>query len=344
MEDKLNNDSDSFKKIIRDKIKDEPVSSPQDDKLWAKVFAEIESDAVPATKTRPLYHWYASAALLVLGLAIGFLFYKNNHTTPLQTVEKSDSIPQNTLTHSSRSKDPESVKTPSQNHSPANDPSQTAPKEHKQDVRVLEAIDQVKTYDLADGSMVSINEHSSISTTHTYSKTREVSVTGEAYFEVAKDKNKPFIVYFGGHRLEVLGTKFNVRSFEQENIKEVTVTEGIVKVFANNHTATIVKAGEQIKLQKLKEPIVSQVEAIAFISWKTNVLDFKNSRLEDVAHILTRLHHQSISVEAPIKDCIFSGDLSQLKLAEALEIIKLSSNLTIEKKKDQIHLAGNGCD
>lgn len=341
MEDKLNNDSDSFKKIIRNKIKDEPMSAPHDEVLWSKVFAEIEKDTLPTTKTRPLYYWYASAALFVLGLGICFLFYKNNTTTPTQVVEKSEIVPQHTQTLATKETSSPISQIQQKNPETVNNAEKTVSNGNEQ---VLQATEKVTNHTLADGSSVSINAHSSISTTYTYGQTREVTVNGEVYFEVAKDKNKPFIVHFGGYRLEVLGTKFNVRSLEQESIKEITVTEGVVKVFENNQTSTLVKAGEQLKLQKQKEPVLSQVEAINFISWKTNVLDFKNSRLEDVAHILTRLYHQPVSVEASIKDCIFSGDLTQLRLDEALEIIKLSSNLTIEKRKHQIHLAGNGCD
>ena len=341
MEDKHNNEADGFKKILRDKIVDKPTTSPSDHILWQNVMAEISAENKPVKSLKQFY-WYASAAVLLMTVTLSYLFVKNNETAVSthvatntghkrkQDVRSSTNIPSDQKSEDTiKSKQPATKNTPASQGEPQ--PSFTATE------TVLQQV-------LDDKSTVTLNTHSSFKVLSTFQKTREIAVNGEAYFEVTPNKAAPFVVHFGDYRVQVVGTKFNIRSYDAENVKEVTVTEGLVKVFENNERTILVKAGEQLKLSKQADPLLTQVEAINFISWKTHSLDFKRSRLEDVAEILSRLHHQQIHVDKPMKDCIFSGDLTQLKLDEALEVLKVTSSLKIEKKQHVIHLSGYGCN
>jgi transmembrane sensor len=341
MEEKINNESDHFKIYIRKKIVDEPMSSDSDQQIWDKVMKDIHVTSKPQTKVRSLY-WYAAAAIVLIGLTITYKLSNKESDTQkfvvdnIHHTQESPTVKNNEETLKTQT----NIRTPSQNEGKSPKTSEQA----NDRLEVIYAKENIVGHRLPDGSLVTINAGSHITTTLSFENSREVSIAGEAYFEVEPDKSKPFIVHFDTYKLEVVGTKFNVRSIDTESIKEITVTEGVVKVFENKGTSILVKAGEQLKLQNSKAHILTHVEAINFVSWKTNVLNFKSSKLVDVTEILSRIHHCEIRVDSHIKDCIFSGDLSELKLDEALEVLKLASNLKIETKHHKVYITGHGCD
>ncbi len=101
---------------------------------------------------------------------------------------------------------------------------------------------------LSDGSKVWLNSASRLKFPVKFTGgSREVEVTGEAYFEIAKDKSKPFRVRFNNSTVEVLGTHFNVSAYENDNVQAVTLLEGAVKVL-NAENEVRIKPGEQARL------------------------------------------------------------------------------------------------
>ncbi len=345
MEEKINNESDKFKLNLRKKIVDEPVTSVNDHQIWENVMKDINVKANRQTKKAGTWYWYAAAAIVMLGLTITFILLQNQ-TNSQNLVNKA--IPNNKeIAEQPNKKD--TTKTPANTNAPyKEEPKSDQVAEHSSEQKniseTIYAKDNIVNHKLPDGTVVTINVGSHITTDYSNKNTREISINGEAYFEVIPNKSRPFIVHFGTYKLEVVGTKFNVRNIETESIKEVTVTEGIVKVFENKNTSILVKAGEQVKLQNSKEHVLAHVEAINFVSWKTNVLNFKSSKLGDVTEILSRIHHCEIRLDSHVKECLFSGDLSELKLDEALEVLKLASNLKIETKHHKVYITGHGCD
>lgn len=344
MEEKINNESDHFKLNLRKKIVDEPITSVNDHQIWENVMKDINVKAKPQTKAG-IWYWYAAAAIIVLGITISYTLFKkqaDSQNLVIKSTPNDIEVPEQ-QNNKADSKTPTNTQSPSQDELKSS--KTTEPSVKQEDLaEVIYAKDNIVNHQLPDGSIVTINTGSHITTNYSNKNTREISINGEAYFEVVPDKSRPFLVYFGIYKLEVVGTKFNVRNVESENIKEVTVTEGIVKVFENKTTSFLVKAGEQVKLQNSKEHVLAHVEAINFVSWKTNVLNFKSSKLGDVTEILSRIHHCEIRLDSHVKDCLFSGDLSELKLDEALEVLKLASNLKIETKHHKVYITGHGCD
>ncbi|MBN9385806.1 MAG: FecR domain-containing protein [Chitinophagaceae bacterium] len=183
---------------------------------------------------------------------------------------------------------------------------------------------------LPDGTGVWLNAASSITypTAFTGAK-REVLVKGEAYFEVAKDASKPFIVDVNGHStIEVLGTDFNVNAYENEDIISTTLLEGVVKVTAGKsgdkgHQATL-KPGQQMRIDTGARQIcaVSYVDTDKIVAWKNGAFNFEGVPLERAMRQLARWYNLQIAYEQPVRAIQFGGTLKRnLPLSDVLHFL-----------------------
>ncbi|MGF7232105.1 FecR family protein [Arachidicoccus sp.] len=168
--------------------------------------------------------------------------------------------------------------------------------------------------ELPDGTKVWLNAASSITyPTMFAANTREVSITGEAYFEVTKNPNKPFIVSTPrGMKVQVLGTHFNINAYKDENIIKTTLLEGAVRVTCANSLEKLVP-GEQAQLTAnggLK--LLKDVDVDDVIGWKKGVFDFNNADIASVMRQLSRWYDVDINykVESMPTD-LFSGIINR---------------------------------
>lgn len=141
------------------------------------------------------------------------------------------------------------------------------------------------TLTLSDGTQVFLNAESVLKYPVAFRENvREVELSGEAYFKVAKDTAHPFIVKMGGVYLQVLGTSFNARSYSDENQVVTTLVEGCVKI--NNRN---IIPGEQAVYDKQTGQLkVGQVDVNQYIAWKNGRFVFRNERLAEVMKTLSR--------------------------------------------------------
>lgn len=206
---------------------------------------------------------------------------------------------------------------------------------------------------LPDQSIVWLNAGSSIKYPTAFTgKTREVEMTGEAYFEVAtlrlrSGQKMPFIVTIPGGTVEVLGTHFNVNSYEDEGVIKTTLLEGSVKVTkretANvkrerpNEYSAVLKPGEQAELSRANSPLtihhspnVNQV-----IAWKNGIFNFDGLETKEVMRQLARWYDVQVVYEPGVTSHKFYGEIGRnLNLAQVLEGLKLSGvNCRIEEGK-----------
>lgn len=137
---------------------------------------------------------------------------------------------------------------------------------------------------LPDGSKVWLNSASALKyPTNFNDRKREVILSGEAFFEVHKDKSKKFKVKCGGLDVDVYGTSFNVKNYPDENSQEVTVTEGIVGIASNSKEIRRITLGEQATINKESGEIIFDKENPDLVSaWKNNELIFRNTPIEEV--------------------------------------------------------------
>jgi transmembrane sensor len=180
---------------------------------------------------------------------------------------------------------------------------------------------------LADGTKVYLNTVSSIKyPTQFNGDQRIVELEGEAYFEVAKNKSKPFIVKSGDQSIEVLGTHFNVHAYNNESVIKTTLLEGSVAVTYKNQKA-ILKPGQQSNVSDSFNKIaIRKVDTEAAIAWKNGRFKFDNADLKTVMKQLERWYGIKVEYRGDVSDVRFNGGTFMNKnLSEVLKVLELSN-------------------
>jgi len=180
---------------------------------------------------------------------------------------------------------------------------------------------------LADGTKVYLNAVSSIKyPTQFNGDQRVVELDGEAYFEVAKNKNKPFIVKSGDQDIEVLGTHFNVHAYTNESVIKTTLLEGSVAVSYKNQKE-VLKPGQQSNVsEKFNKIGIKQVDTEAAIAWKNGRFKFDNADLKTVMRQLERWYGIKAEYRGDVSDVRFNGGTFMNKnLSEVLKVLELSN-------------------
>ena len=167
---------------------------------------------------------------------------------------------------------------------------------------------------LPDGSRVWLNAESSITYPVIFAgHERKVTITGEAYFEVAKDKSKPFLVDAGDVHIEVLGTHFNVNAYRDNGMIKTTLLEGSVKI--NN---SVMKPGDAYIDGKIIPTDVEQD-----VAWKNGVFNFNDQNLSQIMRQLARWYDVEVEFPAGVPDKQYGGeigrDLTLLQVLKGLE-------------------------
>jgi len=190
---------------------------------------------------------------------------------------------------------------------------------------------------LPDGTNVWLNAASSLRfpTSFTGSQ-RNVEITGEAYFEVTKNKAMPFIVSARGMKVEVLGTHFNVMTYADESAMKTTLLEGLVKVYNGNKSVTIQPAA-QAKITQGSDNIdvAEGVDVDKAVAWKNDMFMFSDAGIQEIMRQVSRWYDVDVSYEGPISADHFTGKISRNATAsQVLKILELSDvHFTIQGKK-----------
>lgn len=188
---------------------------------------------------------------------------------------------------------------------------------------------------LPDGTEVWLNASSSIRYPTVFNgKDRRVEITGEAYFEVAKDKEHPFYVNFGKGEVRVLGTHFNVNAYADEPVVNTTLLEGKVLVSAGGQEANIAP-GEQASFGNGKLATKNDVDLDGVMAWKNGSFQFDRTSLEVAMRQLSRWYDIDIVYEQNVPDIKIWGEIKRdLNLSEVLKVLsKMGVHYRIEEKK-----------
>jgi transmembrane sensor len=156
---------------------------------------------------------------------------------------------------------------------------------------------------LSDGSRVWLNAGSSLTYPVAFiGKERKVSITGEAYFEIAHDKTKPFTVSKGEMKVEVLGTHFNVNAYDDEENIKVTLLEGSVKVSSVvSRQSSVLKPGQQaIAAVDGGLRTVDGIDLETVMSWKNGRFIFKSADIESIMREVARWYDVEIVYEEKV--------------------------------------------
>ncbi len=177
---------------------------------------------------------------------------------------------------------------------------------------------------LSDGSFVWLNAGSSITFPISFiGKERKVSINGEAYFEVSKNKLKPFYVSHNDLMVKVLGTHFNVNAYSEDNIVKVTLLEGSVHVYKGQEKQ-ILTPGQQVAIKAKKFDLSNDVDLKKVTAWKDEQFYFNG---DDIATIMKEVE-KVYNVKVIYKDSIdfsFVAKISRHEnLSELLQVLELT--------------------
>ena len=180
---------------------------------------------------------------------------------------------------------------------------------------------------LADGTKVWLNASSSITYPITFSGTeRRVSITGEAYFEVAKNKAMPFKINVNGQEeVQVLGTHFNIMAYNDEAAIKTTLLEGSVRIVKNKLTG-ILKPGQQAQLSTDgKLSITDDADINAVMAWKNGQTFFVNEDIKTIMRQVSRWYDIDVEYQGDMPTRLFTGGISrESNLSVLLKILELN--------------------
>lgn len=197
--------------------------------------------------------------------------------------------------------------------------------------------------DLPDGTRVWLNAASSLSFPVAFEKNkREVSVKGEAYFEVASNKNAPFSIKLpNGNLIEVLGTAFNINAYEDEKAIRTTLLHGNISV-SKNTKLILSNPGEQAVIDNHTSALelVRNVDVEKVIAWKNGVFNFQGVGLEEVMRQLARWYDVNVVYKGQVPDVRFFGKISRnVKLSSVIIALEESNvRLRMEDEKTLVVL------
>lgn len=186
---------------------------------------------------------------------------------------------------------------------------------------------------LPDGTKVWLNASSSLKyPTQFTGNQRKVELTGEGYFEVSKDKKRPFTVITEQQQVQVLGTHFNVNAYKDEQAIKTTLLEGSVKVSKtaepqNASNSKLLNPGQQATLKQASFK-VDQVDINNVVAWKNGYFTFGDEDLEVSMRKLSRWYNVDIIYQGKFDNISFGGAISRSKsLAEVIKILELTRKM-----------------
>jgi transmembrane sensor len=193
------------------------------------------------------------------------------------------------------------------------------------------ADDLPTTIYLSDGSVVWLQAHSRLEYPETFTaNTREVRLIGEAFFDVAKDEFRPFIIHSTHFTTRVLGTTFNIKAYEKDESQEVEVVSGKVIVSVTHPSGNkveelILKSNQKAIYSKKDNSLVECAggEDSIFNSIRLCKLAFDEMPLESIIKVLNAHYDANISVaKESMKKCVITADLTDETLEISIEVFE----------------------
>lgn len=191
---------------------------------------------------------------------------------------------------------------------------------------------------LEDGTVVQVNAASELLfPTHFKKHIRQVELTGEAYFKVKHNTESPFHVLLGALNVQVTGTAFNIKAYEEEGNIYVTLIEGSVNVRKDQEILATLSPGEQFTYRKTTgEYNTTQVNIPSTTGWTEDKFIFHNETIGAIMAELSRWYNVEISVSEDIREMRYNGILSRKQpLIDILNILQLTNELDFKFRRDR---------
>jgi len=297
---------------------------------------------VPVKKQVSWRKYVAIAAVFLLAATIGFVFFKHSKVIrPVATVKLHDALPGGnkailTLANGTSivldsahngviAKQGNSLINKTQNGQLVYNTDQTVAAVDVNEINTV-ATPRGGQYQivLPDGTKVWLNAASSVKYPTAFNgKNRRVEITGEVYFEVAKNPLKPFIVKTNRAEVEVLGTHFNIMAYNDEDVMKTTLLEGSVKITGGN-ASKIIKPGEQAILNENNElTVTSNIDVDEEVAWKNGLFLFNDANIRSIMRQASRWYDVDVIYQGKIPVKQYTGRISRnVKASELLNMLK----------------------
>lgn len=192
---------------------------------------------------------------------------------------------------------------------------------------------------LPDGTKVKLNSASNLVYPSNFGRERRVKLSGEAYFNVAHDKKHPFIVELGNIDVRVLGTSFNISSYEDEENITIVLLEGKVQVVSKAKDYVMHPNDKVVYNKSTSSLHYTKVCASDYIEWIKGNLYFENESLEVIVNVLSRAYNIDIRFASDgLKKERFTGTIGNRGIKDALERLSLASPIVYEMQDSVIVL------
>jgi transmembrane sensor len=208
---------------------------------------------------------------------------------------------------------------------------------------------EIKLITLPDGTTICLNAGSRLQYPDKFKEnTREVTLTGEAFFKVAHDSSKPFIIHSGKIKTTVLGTSFNVKAYNEDKSIKITVVSGKVGVvpIASMHPAVLLTSNMQMVYNKSSQILLTEkiADASSVISWQQGKLQYHNTPLFDVLADVQRKYNVVIEADKNLLNCTLYADFNNMPLEKVLKLMEALVNAHFKKEGNAYTLKGKGCN
>ncbi|MCE6989840.1 FecR family protein [Dyadobacter sp. CY323] len=213
--------------------------------------------------------------------------------------------------------------------------------------------DYVRTINLPDGTSIILQAGSTLDIHPNFSNTsREVTLQGEAYFEVKKinasqNKRSPFTIYSGKLKTVVLGTAFNIKAYPEQNNITVSVAEGKVRIEDGSKVLAVILPNQQLTYSNESSSVIQEEIDPEETEWTKYDMEFDGVRFEDIAQFLEKRYGVTIQFKnEKLKHCrIVSSFVGTESIENVLQTLCSIQNSTYTMKSDMdIVIDGNGCN
>ncbi len=324
---------------------------------WTRMLENIKNTKYKESPVRSIRRiwWSAAAAVILIAGAGVFYFTQNKKTEPILSDNSRSRIPEKIFPNCNktilRSANGKEIILDSALNGDLADQGIAAAKKIENGKIAYEKTNAVVEYHtltvprggrpyqvtLSDGSKIWVNVSSSLRyPTDFIGNTREVELTGEGYFEIAKDPKRPFHVKNNSGAVEVLGTHFNVMAYDDEKNMETTLLEGSVEFIASDGNSILIKPGEKSVLARASNHLtVTIANTELATAWIKGYFQFDKTSVPDILREVGRWYDLDIEYWGNIPRDLYSGKIERnLPLSGVLKLFEQEKiNMKIEGKK-----------
>ncbi|WP_165042788.1 FecR family protein [Dysgonomonas sp. ZJ709] len=199
----------------------------------------------------------------------------------------------------------------------------------------------VSEFNLPDGTHISLNKNSVLTYTNSYGdKKRDITLEGEAFFEVIKDAESPFVVNLEGTNITVLGTTFTAKNRPEENLISAVLFEGSIRFESPNQNVILTPSQQLIYNKENKSINVNPIDIESVGAWKQNLIRYKSRSFSEVAKMLEEYYNVKILIndqglQAEQLTGAFDGNLD---IDQILNIMRKNLRFKIDKENDKTYV------